>query len=601
MIKYNLKDINDWNFDGSNVAKVYRNGAVVYYKLSGESPTPEYQVCFAVVDDITQYSEREFEDVYDKATGKWYKLNNLGEYEEYGVYASGRTSCEGSISPTVCVTTYEGKLTIDEGYEYEWDDSSWANLGEISGDSRLPQGYTEVEYIENTSSAYINTEVLLYDSTTNSYNIQCKCYFQPYGNDFEYLFGTEGTSSPYAGVTFRYYQSKIQYNSSPSNVSWTHINNGDGTSGITASCSSTTATNGNNPLTLFCGLWSTGPWRNGRGKIYSFKVTKNDTLVRDLVPCKRDSDDKYGMYDLVTNTFYLSPNNVDFSGGSNIGGEEYPKYYEEKDEPLNNLTFNTLAEAQTYARNNCVYDGLKATINGDRYYFDSSDENGWVERGSRLPQGYTEVEYVQNTASGSNTSSTSRLAVAFEDSITNSESAYTYEVVGELNLGSQTTYFDFWGNNYVQLQRLDGGYGLKFNARAFGKQLRTPQFLPNNDTKYRMKIYQGVSDTYPQFEVTDITAGTTSKDSLTNSWSGGGNNSTKLGLFHYYNVADSGARITPAKIYEVIVTDREGNELCHSVPCTRDSDGNVGFYNLVRDEFDYDASGELTLIAGPIV
>ena len=46
MIKYNLKDINDWNFDGSNVAKVYRNGAVVYYKLSGESPTPSYSYAF---------------------------------------------------------------------------------------------------------------------------------------------------------------------------------------------------------------------------------------------------------------------------------------------------------------------------------------------------------------------------------------------------------------------------------------------------------------------------------------------------------------------------------------------------------------------------
>lgn len=132
------------------------------------------------------------------------------------------------------------------------------------------------------------------------------------------MFGTEGTSSPYVGVTFRYYQRNIQYTSSPDNVSWTHIDNGDGTSGVTASCASTTATNGNNPLTLFCGLWSTGPWRNGSGKIYSFKVTKNDTLVRDLVPCKRDSDDKYGMYDIVNDAFYLSPNNVNFSGGSPV-------------------------------------------------------------------------------------------------------------------------------------------------------------------------------------------------------------------------------------------------------------------------------------------
>lgn len=578
MIKYNNSNINDWDYGTSNIIKVYRNNAVCYYKLdytesSGQTP------CFAVVADISQYADREFEDVFNQADEKWYKLNNLVEYEEYGIYGSGRS-----------ITYYDGKLTIDGGYEYQYSGGSWVNVGEVSGStatlpnvpftvnfnaknynsqtktllktsgqlagvdavitagtptvgngyltiasgtratisgyqtyfnrssstpnltiiskqrtdgnnchmfanrdsihnwmyrcysnkltlhgsseqgsiavttqpviesvrvnsssqatynnytnntsstysnfkygttnsgkfalfagyasssgewfvgdfywvymsqntltdeqvqqviaynedgggveyplyydelqdppnnvtftsmveaesyecpwvgmhatingdnyifsgdsqsgyewvyqpSRLPSGYTEVEYIENTSTAYINTGVYLYDTTTTSYNIQCKCYFQPYGNDFEYLFGTEGTSSPYVGVIFRYYQRNIYYSSSPDNVSWTHIDNGDGTSGVTASCASTTATNGNNPLTLFCGLWSTGPWRNGRGKIYSFKVTKNNTLVRDLVPAKRDSDDKYGMYDLITDTFYVSPNNVDFSGGEPV-------------------------------------------------------------------------------------------------------------------------------------------------------------------------------------------------------------------------------------------------------------------------------------------
>lgn len=549
MIKYNLNNINDWNFGEDNIIKVYRNNAVCYYKVTS-GYTPVQEPCFAVVDNISQYSETEFEDVFNLADEKWYKLNNLNQYEEYGVYGSGRT-----------ITTYEGKLTVDDGYEYMYSGGSWVNVGEVSGStitikspeyiaktssfrsgyidldyvlkdnsmfqikvkptnnggaivlgqqnstadnndyrifwasrrlyydygsdrqytsqalnntyeyevgnyyvknlatsatvftgttksgtatsmtrkigmwptsttstdyaqifyvkiyegntlirdlipwtdmngnygmfdklslttyrstnaltastvindvevgggyeypleyvvredppnnlsfssmteaeeyecpwvgmkatidgdryvfsgdstsgyewvyipSRLPQGYTEVEYIENTSTAYINTEVLLYDSTTNSYNIQCKCYFQPYGNDFEYLFGTEGTSSPYVGVIFRYYQRNIYYSSSPDNVSWAHIDNGDGTSGITASCSSTTATNGNNPLTLFCGLWSTGPWRNGRGKIYSFKVTKNDTLVRDLVPCKRDNDNTVGAYDIVNDVFYTVP------------------------------------------------------------------------------------------------------------------------------------------------------------------------------------------------------------------------------------------------------------------------------------------------------
>ena len=46
---------------------------------------------------------------------------------------------------------------------------------------------------------------------------------------------------------------------------------------------------------------------------------------------------------------------------------------------MNNLAFNTLEEANTYAYNNCVYDGMRATIDGNRYYFDSSGENVWVK------------------------------------------------------------------------------------------------------------------------------------------------------------------------------------------------------------------------------
>lgn len=68
MIYYNSNTINDWNFGDDNIIKVYRNGAVCYYKItSGDTPTPVQEPCFAVVDDITQYQDTEFEDVFNKA------------------------------------------------------------------------------------------------------------------------------------------------------------------------------------------------------------------------------------------------------------------------------------------------------------------------------------------------------------------------------------------------------------------------------------------------------------------------------------------------------------------------------------------------------
>ena len=59
-------------------------------------------------------------------------------------------------------------------------------------------------------------------------------------------------------------------------------------------------------------------FRAFRFTIYSSTIVKNGITVRDFVPAKRDSDDKYGMYDIVNDVFYLSPNNVNFSGGDPV-------------------------------------------------------------------------------------------------------------------------------------------------------------------------------------------------------------------------------------------------------------------------------------------
>lgn len=147
MIYYNSNIINDWNFGDDNIIKVYRNNAVCYYKVTTGSTaqTP----CYAVVDDISQYSDTEFEDVFNKADGKWYKLNNLNQYEEYGIYGSGRT-----------ITYYEGKLTIDGDYEYQYSGGSWVNVGEISGSTAsLPNVPFSVNY--NAKNYDSSTKTLL--------------------------------------------------------------------------------------------------------------------------------------------------------------------------------------------------------------------------------------------------------------------------------------------------------------------------------------------------------------------------------------------------------------------------------------------------------
>ena len=378
MIYYNSNIINDWNFGDDNIIKVYKHGAVVFYKFDSEQGG--YKVCYAVVDDITQYSETEFEDVYDKATEKWYKLNNLSQYEQYGIYGSGRN-----------VTTYEGKLTIDDGYEYEWNGSSWVNLGEVSGSSRLPVGYTEVEYIRQNSNynAYINTGVILFDNTSNTYTVTTKLASEFHSNlGCATIISCERVNSPYDGLGYRYKCSstvnQLEFFGGHPNYTSSVVDNGDGTRTVTFQSSGNSSFTTDVPLSYMAAFSSTtyganASWRHSDSTIYSSTIVKNGITVRDFVPAKRDSDSVYGLYDLINDVFYTSPNGNNFIGGSETGTTEYPKYYSEKSAPLDNLTFNTMAEAQAYAEANCVYDGMHATIDGVRYYFDSTDENGWVE------------------------------------------------------------------------------------------------------------------------------------------------------------------------------------------------------------------------------
>lgn len=54
------------------------------------------------------------------------------------------------------------------------------------------------------------------------------------------------------------------------------------------------------------------------GKIYSCKIYEDDVLVRNYIPVLNKATDEYGMYDLVEQKFYTSPNGAKFVGGREI-------------------------------------------------------------------------------------------------------------------------------------------------------------------------------------------------------------------------------------------------------------------------------------------
>ena len=79
---------------------------------------------YDITNNIATYTRRDFKSVFDTTSNKWYMLNNLNNYEEYGIYGDSFD------------TYYTGKLVIVNGREYEWNGTEWVDLGEATGEQR---------------------------------------------------------------------------------------------------------------------------------------------------------------------------------------------------------------------------------------------------------------------------------------------------------------------------------------------------------------------------------------------------------------------------------------------------------------------------------
>ena len=187
----------------------------------------------------------------------------------------------------------------------------------------LPSGYTQVEYIENTSDAYINTGIRPY------YNTRCVCdlalnsivqYSYMFGenNDrftqYWFRLGTERTFHAGYGVNGTYV--------SPETLATNKIYHIDMDKNILLIESSTHTEQhifpkdsrlvSSIPLFIF---YSNGTQLYyGKIKVYNFIIYDDEVLVRNFIPCISPNN-VVGMYDTVEGKFYSSPNGVAFIAG----------------------------------------------------------------------------------------------------------------------------------------------------------------------------------------------------------------------------------------------------------------------------------------------
>ena len=178
--------------------------------------------------------------------------------------------------------------------------------------SRLPDGYTELEYIESTGTQWIDTGVS--EQTVTNLEIDFETSNSTSTNGFIFVNGTSqlgvrdsryGLSSP-----GRYTVTESKNNASV----WVVKNENNGTTFTNMSPASTST------LALFNLMNNTGTIGSFYCKylkIYYFKAYNGNTLVQHLVPAQNSSG-VVGMYDTVNGVFYQNKGTGEFIGGQPV-------------------------------------------------------------------------------------------------------------------------------------------------------------------------------------------------------------------------------------------------------------------------------------------
>lgn len=261
----------------------------------------------------------------------------IDTYDDYVAQISGGGGLSRNTSGTPYCTGHDlyvnvtTEISIDGGTS--WVESGVTTVLVESGSTqcyRLPQGYTEVEYIENPSMAYLDsgfkpnqdTRILFTfkfeKSQSSSMLIGAGGWDRADGMLFDYEQNLTGTLHiSWGGTTSWSVVSSVHGDYNVHTYDWNknefYLDNTlvDSTTYITFQCTDN--------LGVFSVIqYPYSPFGQqffACGRLYDFKIYDDGTLVRDFVPCINPNN-VVGVYDIVNDTFYTSVNQgYDFVAG----------------------------------------------------------------------------------------------------------------------------------------------------------------------------------------------------------------------------------------------------------------------------------------------
>lgn len=186
-----------------------------------------------------------------------------------------------------------------------------------SKQGKLPDTYQQVEYIKSTGTQYIDTEVMV-DNTSKFLGTELEFQIVTLsGTNVSMVCGavlTEGSGSHTrlqcivnSGVLYENGGFSFSDTDFYQKVKATYTD-------------ATTALNIGKTFILFARNRSTASVQTVSStiKMFSCAIKYDGQIVRNFIPCYRKSDSKPGMYDLVSNTFFTNAGTGEFIAGGDV-------------------------------------------------------------------------------------------------------------------------------------------------------------------------------------------------------------------------------------------------------------------------------------------
>ena len=392
----------------------------------------------------------------------------------------------------------------------------------------LPEGYTQLEYIESDGTQYIDIDVSgdvtfigTAQSTTDSPTTS-QVLVANSGASAGHWFGVQspGISSPFAkrwglGATATASSTIDGTTKVDFEITFTQSSQYGTVNDQVLNRESSTSAHTN--WVIFAG--NATPSYGFIGKVWKLQVVQNDVLVRDFVPCKNSSNIA-GMYDLVSGRFFGSLTASNFVAGATA----VPSPTTPMDIVSNNGTIKARHQ-------------------------------------SGLPLGYTKIEYIEgdgnqyiDTGYFFNNIATETLTLDF---------MRTASSTGSMLYGTRTAYKN---NGYAMQFTTAGATYIQWGDKDTGLGSTAAGALNTRYTAIRMGAYYSFNGA--DYTITDAVTPT---------------QNYPLYLFCVNNGGTAGTA-SAMRIYSVVITDSNNAVKFNAIPC-KNSSNVIGLYDTVSGTF----------------